>query len=179
MQSNSLFHFCCWLNVNEHLHSLWLEENLGLLWFSFSSSRGLLFTWPIFQSHCSFTQGENSSITVMSLSEIYSHFQAALTGIADSDYFLLSPGYKENCTTVQHRPLPVTFTGPSASLKQVTVLKAGRCSSHCCRKAFFVAICTPELLFSRWSFAVTENRTLGIGSCQYSASLYFSLPSST
>lgn len=85
MQSNRLFYFCCWLNVNEDLHSLFRREfKVTVVFFQFCH----LFTWPIFQSHCSFTQGENSSIIVMSSSEIQSHFKAALIDIAASDYFL-------------------------------------------------------------------------------------------
>ena len=66
MQSNIFHSFCCWLNVNEDLHSPWLEENLGLLWF--------LSVLPLIHmayfSVTLFSLGENSFTALMSSGEI-------------------------------------------------------------------------------------------------------------
>lgn len=111
----------------------------------------VLFTWPIFQSSCSFTQGENSSIILVASGEIQSCFKAALSDIAASHHFLLCPGYKDNLyySVTSSTPKQLWLGPPPVFSDGLEVLPSAgryRALAPCSRKAFYRGICAPELV---------------------------------
>lgn len=180
MQSNRLLHFC-WLNVNEDLHSLWLEENLGLLWFSFSSatySHGLFFSHTVLSLR-------GRTLPLLRYPQVKYRATSRLLELTQLLLILLYYLQDIKKTVLQYNVGHSQETlGPHPGLsnwwflKQAGVellLALGKLSTW----VFALQNCCLLLVQPNGALLPLKIKPLEWAHAWYSASLYFSLPSST